>query len=384
MGRPDERPADLPEPGRRARPVRASWPRLLREEEARAVDAGLRASGRRDRVRARRRRARLRRRVAGGRRRGASARRSTSTAGAAHRERPTAAYDAAFAAVPHRICYAVKANGNGAILRLLAGLGAGADIVSGGELLAALRAGFAPERIVFAGVGKTDDEIALGLERGIADFNVESEAEIERIAAVAAARGHARRASRCASTRTSTRARTPTSRPGCARASSAWTSTLRPAILRSRPRAAGDRGGRRAVPHRLADHGPRAVEEAARALAALAASLLRRGFALRDARPRRRPRRRLRAAAACPTPRPSPPRVLPERPRACRSRWCVEPGRSLVGAAGVAAHARALREGEPRQALRGRRRGHERPAATRRSTRRSTGSSRSARGGGRA
>ncbi len=53
-----------------------------------------------------------------------------------------AAYAQAFAAVPHRICYAVKANGNGAILRLLAGLGAGADIVSGGELLAALRAGF--------------------------------------------------------------------------------------------------------------------------------------------------------------------------------------------------------------------------------------------------
>ena len=72
-----------------------------------------------------------------------------------------AAYARAFAAVPHRICYAVKANGNGAILRLLAGLGAGADIVSGGELLAALRAGFPPERIVFAGVGKTDAEIAL-------------------------------------------------------------------------------------------------------------------------------------------------------------------------------------------------------------------------------
>jgi diaminopimelate decarboxylase len=100
-----------------------------------------------------------------------------------------AAYARAFAAVPHRVCYAVKANGNGAILRLLAGLGAGADIVSGGELLAALRAGFPPERIVFAGVGKTDAEIALGLERGIGEWNAESEAEIARLAAAAAARG---------------------------------------------------------------------------------------------------------------------------------------------------------------------------------------------------
>lgn len=95
------------------------------------------------------------------------------------------AYDRAFASVPHRICYAVKANGTGAILRLLAGLGAWADIVSGGELLAALRAGFTPDRIVFSGVGKTDDEIALGLEHDIADFNAESEAEIERIALIA-------------------------------------------------------------------------------------------------------------------------------------------------------------------------------------------------------
>jgi diaminopimelate decarboxylase len=99
------------------------------------------------------------------------------------------AYARAFAGVPHRICYALKANGNGAILRLLAGLGAGADIVSGGELLAARRAGFPAERIVFAGVGKTDAEIALGLEHGIGEWNAESEDEIERLGAAAAARG---------------------------------------------------------------------------------------------------------------------------------------------------------------------------------------------------
>jgi diaminopimelate decarboxylase len=105
------------------------------------------------------------------------------------------AYEDAFAPVPHRICYAVKANGNGAILRLLAGLGAGADIVSGGEMLAALRAGFPPERIVFAGVGKTDEELALGLEHGIGEFNAESEDEIGRLARAAAARGSVARVS---------------------------------------------------------------------------------------------------------------------------------------------------------------------------------------------
>ena len=105
------------------------------------------------------------------------------------------AYEQAFASVPHRICYAVKANGNGAILRLLAGLGAGADIVSGGELLAALRAGFPPSRIVFAGVGKSDEEMALGLERGIGEWNAESEEEIRRLSAAAAARGRTARVS---------------------------------------------------------------------------------------------------------------------------------------------------------------------------------------------
>ena len=104
-------------------------------------------------------------------------------------------YASAFARVPHRICYAVKANGNGALLRLFAGLGAGADIVSGGELLAARRAGFAADRIVFAGVGKSDAEIALGLSEGIGEWNAESEDEIARIAAAAAASGKRARVS---------------------------------------------------------------------------------------------------------------------------------------------------------------------------------------------
>jgi diaminopimelate decarboxylase len=99
------------------------------------------------------------------------------------------AYERAFAPVPHRICYAVKANGSGALLQILAGLGAGADIVSGMEMLAALRAGFPPEGIVFSGVGKTDAELALGLERGIGRFNAESEEEIRRLSALAVRAG---------------------------------------------------------------------------------------------------------------------------------------------------------------------------------------------------
>ncbi len=104
-----------------------------------------------------------------------------------------AAYEAAFAPVSHRICYALKANSCGGLLRLLAARGAGADIVSGGELLAALRAGFPPERIVFAGVGKTDAEIRLGLEKGIGEWNAESEDEVRRVALAAQTSGRVAR-----------------------------------------------------------------------------------------------------------------------------------------------------------------------------------------------
>ncbi len=87
------------------------------------------------------------------------------------------------------IRYAVKANGNGAVLRLLAEEGAGADIVSGGELERALRAGIAAADIVFSGVGKSDAEIALALDVGIGRFNIESRAELDAIQRIAAARG---------------------------------------------------------------------------------------------------------------------------------------------------------------------------------------------------
>ncbi len=87
------------------------------------------------------------------------------------------------------VAYSVKANGNLGVLSLLAGLGAGADIVSGGELYRALAAGIPPERILFAGVGKTESEIRYALERGILALNVESGQELELIARVARALG---------------------------------------------------------------------------------------------------------------------------------------------------------------------------------------------------
>jgi len=86
--------------------------------------------------------------------------------------------DHAFAAQAHQICFALKANSNPFILRDFAGLGGGADVVSGGELKLALQAGIPASRIVFAGVGKRDDEIIAGLEAGIRGFNVESEEEL--------------------------------------------------------------------------------------------------------------------------------------------------------------------------------------------------------------
>jgi len=97
--------------------------------------------------------------------------------------------DAAFAGTDHLICYAMKANSNQAVLKLLADEGAGMDIVSGGELARARAAGVPGSRIVFAGVGKTDEEMRAALDYGILCFNVESLPELRRLSEVAAAMG---------------------------------------------------------------------------------------------------------------------------------------------------------------------------------------------------
>jgi diaminopimelate decarboxylase len=99
------------------------------------------------------------------------------------------AYDEALADLPHTVCYAVKANSTLAILALLAKAGSGFDIVSGGELYRVIEAGGDPSKVVFSGVGKTAEEVDYALAKGIHSFNCESESELALIDALAARRG---------------------------------------------------------------------------------------------------------------------------------------------------------------------------------------------------
>ena len=104
-------------------------------------------------------------------------------------ERHYNVFAAAFADVDALVCYALKANSNQAVVTTLARLGAGADVVSEGELLRARAAGIAPQRIVFSGVGKTAHELNLAVEHGILCVNVESESELEQLSSIATAKG---------------------------------------------------------------------------------------------------------------------------------------------------------------------------------------------------
>ena len=104
-------------------------------------------------------------------------------------ERHWRAFDQAFGEHPHQICYAVKANSNLAVLNLLARLGSGFDIVSGGELARVLKAGGDPAKVVFSGVGKTEAELRQGLAAGIGCFNVEVQGELDRLNRIAGALG---------------------------------------------------------------------------------------------------------------------------------------------------------------------------------------------------
>jgi diaminopimelate decarboxylase len=96
--------------------------------------------------------------------------------------------DSAFGGYPHRIHYALKANSSLGIVRLFKTLGAGVDANSGGEVAVAARAGFAPDEMVFSGVGKTDDELVSAIDLGVATINAESRGELERIDRLARAR----------------------------------------------------------------------------------------------------------------------------------------------------------------------------------------------------
>src|SRR5271163_3277238 len=106
-------------------------------------------------------------------------------------ERHYKVFAGAFADVDALVCYAMKANSNQAVIATLAKLGAGADVVSGGELLRARAAGVPPEKIMFSGVGKTARELALAVDQNILCVNVESEPELELLSSIAAAKGRA-------------------------------------------------------------------------------------------------------------------------------------------------------------------------------------------------
>src|SRR5579884_4427093 len=104
-------------------------------------------------------------------------------------ERHYNVFAGAFAGADALVCYALKANSNQAVIATLARLGAGADVVSGGELLRARAAGVPPENIVFSGIGKTAAELALAVDENILCVNVESEPELELLSTIAASKG---------------------------------------------------------------------------------------------------------------------------------------------------------------------------------------------------
>src|SRR5690349_1207842 len=110
-------------------------------------------------------------------------------------ERHYRVFAGAFADVPALICYAMKANSNQAVIKTLAALGAGADVVSEGELKRARAAGIAPDKIMFSGIGKTAAELALAVDENILCVNVESEAELELLSAIATSKGRTARIS---------------------------------------------------------------------------------------------------------------------------------------------------------------------------------------------
>src|SRR5260221_14259071 len=104
-------------------------------------------------------------------------------------ERPYRVFGGAFADVPSLVCYSLKANSNQAVIATLAKLGAGADVVSGGELKRALAAGVPRDKIMFSGIGKTAAELAQAIDENVLCVNVESEQEIELLSAIAVGKG---------------------------------------------------------------------------------------------------------------------------------------------------------------------------------------------------
>ncbi len=156
-------------------------------------------------------------------------------------ERHYRVFAGAFADVPSLVCYAMKANSNQAVIRTLARLGAGADVVSEGELKRARAAGIPPDKIMFSGVGKTADELALAVDEGILCVNVESEPELELLVADRGRQGTQREHLAARQSRRRSPRPTPRSRPASRRTSSASRSAARARSMPMPPSSTGVR-----------------------------------------------------------------------------------------------------------------------------------------------
>ena len=266
----------------------------------------------------------------------------------------------AFADVDALVCYAMKANSNQAVMATLARLGAGADVVSGGELKRARAAGVPADKIMFSGIGKTAAELALAIDEGILCINVESEPELEMLSAIAAGKGR----SACVSVRVNPDIDAKTHHKiATGKAENKFgipISRARDVYARA-AKIAGAEGVRRRHAYRQPDHRPRSVRRCLRAAGRIRAQLRADGHVDQPCRSRRRPRhslsRRQRTAAASGGIRqggqardaglelPADLRAGPADRRQCR-----HPG-----------DARAVREARRGEELRRRRRRHERP-----------------------
>ena len=228
------------------------------------------------------------------------------------------------------VCYALKANSNLAVVRTLAAAGAGADIVSGGELQRALAAGVPPQRIVFSGVGKSRDEMVQALDAGIAQFNVESVPELIALGEGGAAAARAGGASG-QPRRRRRHARQDQHRSPSRQVRHRLRSGARG--VRDGASAGRDRVGRPASAHRLADHEPGAVRGGLPAWHRAGAGARGGRHRAAPARSRRRLRGGLSGGAAARPRRVC--RVDPPVDRGLDAELVFEPGRYLVADAGV-------------------------------------------------
>ena len=187
-------------------------------------------------------------------------------------ERHYSVFADAFADVPSLVCYAVKANSNQAVIATLARLGAGADVVSEGELRRARSAGMPPKKIMFSGIGKTERELALAVDEGILCVNVESEPELELLSSIAKSKGKQRRHLRSRQSR-HRRENPPQDRDRKIREQVRHSDQPRARRLRRRRQASGHSRRRRRYAYRQPDHRADAVRGCLRACCRISCAL---------------------------------------------------------------------------------------------------------------